>query len=266
VLYYKARWIIANKKNTPLTGSWKNACCRLNIFNSEDFTMILNDLDSATTKRRVRKVFEQYFDSTLSMDNLNKWQARKMLTRVRSALHEHRQTPQLHTSERNPTYLKMMMLEQALTDHLKTVEQPTLSESEVQQAQVVLAGQDMVDSIQKMIEDVSEMQFKELPALVDSIRNQVGTAEADSFNQAASAALSGMVQNLQGSKQQLEQAQAILTGQQMQIPGEEPGAAAAPAPEAGEEEIDLSLDANLPAEEEPAGGGEASAPLGRERR
>lgn len=227
--------------------------------------MILNDLDSATTKRRVRKVFEQYFNSSLSMDNLNKWQARKMLTKVKSALQEHRQTPQLHTSERNPAYLKMMMLEQALTDHLKSAElqAQSLSESEVQQAQVVLAGQDMVDSIQKMIEEVSEMQFKELPALVDSIRNQVGTAEADQFNQAASAALSGMVQNLQGSKQQLEQAQAILTGQQMQLPGEEPAAAAA-APAPGEEEIDLSLDANLPAEEEPEG--EEAAPLGRERR
>lgn len=227
--------------------------------------MILNDLDSATTKRRVRKVFEQYFNSNLSMDNLNKWQARKMLTKVKSALQEHRQTPQLHTSERNPAYLKMMMLEQALTDHLKSAElqAQSLSESEVQQAQVVLAGQDMVDSIQKMIEEVSEMQFKELPALVDSIRNQVGTAEADQFNQAASAALSGMVQNLQGSKQQLEQAQAILTGQQMQLPGEEPAAAAA-APAPGEEEIDLSLDANLPAEEEPEG--EETAPLGRERR
>ena len=40
-----------------------------------------------------------------------------------------------------------------------------LNESEVQQAQVVLAAQDMVDKMQGMLEDVSELQFKELPAL-----------------------------------------------------------------------------------------------------
>ena len=43
----------------------------------------------------------------------------------------------------------------------------TLKESEVQQAQVILAAQDMVDNIQSMLEDTTEMQFKELPALVD---------------------------------------------------------------------------------------------------
>jgi hypothetical protein len=46
---------------------------------------------------------------------------------------------------------------------------PYLKESEVQQAQVVLAAQDMVDKMQSMLEDTTEMQFKELPALVDSI-------------------------------------------------------------------------------------------------
>ena len=57
-----------------------------------------------------------------------------------------------------------------------------LNESEIQQAQVVLAAQDMVDKMQSMVEDVSELQFKELPALVDSIKNQVGIDQATQFN------------------------------------------------------------------------------------
>jgi hypothetical protein len=88
----------------------------------------------------------------------------------------------------------------------------TLKESEVQQAQVVLAAQDMVDKMQSMLEDTTEMQFKELPALVDSIRNQIGMDQAMQFNTDASAALAGLVQNLQGSKQQLEQALGVVTG------------------------------------------------------
>ena len=142
-------------------------------------------------------------------------------------------------------------------------------ESEVQQAQVVLAAQDMVDSMQGMLEDTTEMQFKELPALVDSIRNQIGMEQANQFNTDATGALSGLVQNLQGAKQQLEQALAVVTGQAQATPALDAamggGAAAPAAPAGGAGELDLSLDANLPAEEpaEPAG---TAGALGRARR
>ena len=88
-----------------------------------------------------------------------------------------------------------------------------LNESEVQQAQVVLAAQDMVDKMQGMLEDVSELQFKELPALVDSIKNQVGVDQASQFNADATAALTGLLQNIQGAKQQLDAALGVVTGQ-----------------------------------------------------
>jgi uncharacterized protein (DUF2164 family) len=88
----------------------------------------------------------------------------------------------------------------------------------------VLAAQDMVDKMQDMIEDSTEMQFKELPALVDSIKNQIGPDQAAQFNNDAQAALSGLVQNLQGSKQQLEQALGVVTGQgPVAMPGADTG-------------------------------------------
>jgi hypothetical protein len=137
--------------------------------------------------------------------------------------------------------------------------------SEIQQAQVVLAAQDMVDQTQKMIEQVSAMQFKDLPALVDSIRNDLGMDQAQQFNNDVTAALQGLIQGLQGSKTQLESAQGVLTGQAPVVPGQD----AAPAMPGAEisgadtgEDPDLSLDANLDidAEELPA------KSLGRERR
>jgi hypothetical protein len=140
-----------------------------------------------------------------------------------------------------------------------------LKESEVQQAQVVLASQDMVDQVQKMSEQISAMQFKDLPALVDQIKNEVGVDQAMQFNTDATAALAGLLQNLQGAKTQLEQALGVVTGQAPTVPGEElappvPGEeeigidAEIPTPD-GEEDIDAEMDANI----EPAG-------LGRERR
>lgn len=127
-----------------------------------------------------------------------------------------------------------------------------LKESEVQQAQVVLAAQDMVDKMQGMLEDVTELQFKELPALVDSIKNQVGIDQAQQFNTDATAALAGLVQNLQGAKQQLDAALGVVTGQTPQIPGVPP------------EQAGADLGADIGADIGAAVGGAPGAELGAE--
>ena len=139
--------------------------------------------------------------------------------------------------------------------------------SEVQQAQVVLASQDMVDQVQGMSEDISAMQFKDLPALVDQIKNEVGADQAAQFNTDATTALSGLLQNLQAAKQQLENALGVVTGQAPVVPGTDMTADAglggempAELPAPGEEEIDVTdVDIEEP-EQEPVAG------LGRQRR
>jgi alanyl-tRNA synthetase len=158
-----------------------------------------------------------------------------------------------------------------LQDLQKQLTQPMaesrLTESEVQQAQVVLASQDMVDQVQKMIEQVTSMQFKDLPALVDQVKNQMGPDQAVSFNQEVTGALTNLTQNLQGSKTQLEGALGVVTGQAPTIPGQD--MAAAPAAEMGAEELppppegeeEVAVDAEV---EEPAGG--SVNDLGRKRR
>jgi hypothetical protein len=75
-----------------------------------------------------------------------------------------------------------------------------------------------------------------------------------------------MIQNLQASKQQLEGALGVVTGQAPVVPGEEMGVempdtgeevpAELPAPD-GEEDLDAEMDANL---------GVPAASLGRGRR
>ncbi len=149
-----------------------------------------------------------------------------------------------------------------------------VSESEVQQAQVVLAAQDMVDRIQGMLEDISEMQFKDLPALANSIKNDMGTEQATQFQSAASAALTQLLTAVQAGKTELEGAQGVLTGQAPTVPGADAAAGALPgaepSPDLGgdlggaEGDVDLSLDANLDTEGDEEE--EMGAALGRERR
>jgi hypothetical protein len=303
--------------------------------------MKLTELATPKKSRQVSKVFESYFGTKMPVNKLTVREAQAMLKRVRGVIAEHQRSTTRHTSERNPAYLKLVMMEQALahrvaeavpptpmgpavgsTPQQQTAQQAaqviatqkdpklkaaltkaskgqtlnpeeqkmvagaalmktesqlrrayrTLKESEVQQAQVVLAAQDMVDKMQSMLEDTTEMQFKELPALVDSIRNQIGIEQATQFNADATAALQGLVQNLQGAKQQLETALGVVTGQPAPldtsmaasgIPG------AAPAPVAGAEmgaELGADIGADVGAEmgaQEPA---PAGAALGRARR
>ena len=156
--------------------------------------------------------------------------------------------------------------QKSMLETRKSLKQRLEEASEVQQAQVVLASQDMVDQVQKMSEQISAMQFKDLPALVDQIKNEVGTDQAMQFNTDATAALAGLLQNLQGAKTQLEAALGVVTGQAPVVPGADMGVdlggempAELPAP--GEEEITATdIDIEEP-EQQPA-----AATLGRGRR
>jgi hypothetical protein len=279
--------------------------------------MKLQELAVANPTKQAAKVFESYFGQGVNFGDLTSQQAGHMLKRVRGMIAEHRRTPEFHSSEQNPAYLKLVVMEQALAatatmtpqaDPVKTAAAMTLQRqqqqrqiddqikakqkelsdlqkqkgmletrrslkqrlqeaSEVQQAQVVLASQDMVDQVQKMSEQVSAMQFKDLPALVDQIKNEVGVDQAMQFNTDATAALAGLLQNLQGAKTQLEAALGVVTGQAPIVPGADMGAGLAPAgeipaelPAPGEEEIDVT-DVDI---EEPVT--EPASTLGRARR
>ena len=309
--------------------------------------MKLTELATPKKSRQVTRVFESYFGTKMPVNKLTVREAQAMLRRVRGVIAEHQRSPSRHTSERNPAYLKLVMMEQALASRIKEEQVPIpptssstnpststattpppsgsqktvdikdpkmaqalkksaagqsltpdeqkmvagqammaaesrlrrayqfLKESEVQQAQVVLAAQDMVDKMQSMLEDTTEMQFKELPALVDSIRNQIGMEQATQFNADVTGALQGLVQNLQGAKQQLETALGVVTGQpaaldtSMAASGM-PGAMPPPVPgaEMGADigaDIGADVGADIGADLE-AGAPAPKAALGRARR
>jgi len=135
-------------------------------------------------------------------------------------------------------------------------------QSELQQAQVVLASQDMVDRLQGMLEDISEMQFKDLPALVDSIRQDMGMDQATQYQAQASQALTTLLQAVQAGKTEMEAAQGAITGETMSVPGAEP------QPQIGGDMMAAApMAAPAPAEELPPEPGSVdNAALGRGRR
>jgi hypothetical protein len=309
--------------------------------------MKLQELAAPKPSKQIAKVFESYFGSRISFDRLTRNQTQLMLSKVRGVLGEHRSTTARHTSQQDPKYLQLVMMEQALSSRLseeiipgggggapnsgqqssgsapgQSTPQPTqppqqppqdpklaaalqreksgnsspedkkliasaamamaesrlrreyriLKESEIQQAQVVLAAQDLVDKMQDMVEEVSELQFKDLPALVESIKNQVGVDQAMQFNTDATGALAGLLQNLQGAKQQLEAALGVVTGtggpdmSAIANAGAAAGAMGAAGADMGAAADDMGLAGPPPGEEEEPPAAPAGAALGRARR
>ena len=86
--------------------------------------------------------------------------------------------------------------------------------SEVQVAQVVLAAQSLVDEVQKMIENASEAQFKDLPALSGQIKMEVGLDQARKFNSMVNDSLTELIEVLQDTKAKLESAVGVVTGEE----------------------------------------------------
>jgi hypothetical protein len=288
--------------------------------------MKLHELDTLKQQDKAERVLETRLGQTVSFSNLSLRESRHMLLRVRGLINEHRSSAASHSSERDPAYLKLLMLESGLKGRLKEVApiapgQPgaagavpvdtkdpkvqaamkksqagqtlnpeeqklvgavaassmqkeslrgrrRLGESEIQQAQVVLAAQDMVDQIQKMLEQISAMQFKDLPALTDSIKNDMGPDQATAYQSATAAALTQLLQSVQQGKTALEGAQGTLTGQAPVVPGEEPAGDMGMPPEGGDE-LNPDADMGMPPDE----GGDAATDelgnavsLGRDRR
>ena len=93
-----------------------------------------------------------------------------------------------------------------------------IKEDEVSQAQVVLAAQDMVDRVQKMVEDMIDLQYKDVPALADTMKGELGTDQATQFKDAMSTALSTLSDTLTATKEQMDAAVAIVTGEEIASP------------------------------------------------
>ncbi len=167
-----------------------------------------------------KQALKEQFNQTFSVDKLGPFETKRMLNKVRGLINETKSNKSGVGTEKNSAYLKLIFMEQALTHHygeLKAMpmynQRIVVENEEVEKSQVVLAAQEMVDAMQKMIEQVSDMLVKELPAVVDGVNSEFGTSEGEQFNSQVSEALSALQQSLTQSKTGLQGALGSITGQ-----------------------------------------------------
>lgn len=237
--------------------------------------MKLNEFDKTNTAVQALKA---NFDYSFDVSKLNRSQASAMLSKVNSLIKEAKTRSDFYKTQNESSFMKLLFVSQALREHFDSIKTAKIvvENQEVEKSQVILAAQDMIDSLQKMIEEVNDMLVKELPALTDSIQSEIGVNESSAFNQAASEALTSLNQSLSQSKQTLQGAMNGMTGQgDMSALGAPPSGGeemavtdiATQATPGGEETVDTEMSAEMPAEmpaEEPEAAPQGG--VGREKR
>jgi hypothetical protein len=231
--------------------------------------MKLTDFDKNPIENAT-KALKEHYNVPFNVRKMSYAQARDMLTRVRGLMSETKKSTDFYESQQNSSYLKLVFMEQALSKHFAEISlrkpRIVVENEEVEKSQVVLAAQDLVDQVQKMVEEVSDMLVKELPALTDSVQSEIGVNESETFNQQVSEALTSLQAALTQSQATLKTALNGITGQGGaeafdaggdmggDMAGGEMGAdigVEEPLPGGGEEEMNVDLETP---EEEPLGG------------
>jgi hypothetical protein len=197
----------------------------------------------------VQKALKENYNVSLDFKKLPLQTSQSMLTKVRNLIKESKESRDFYSKQTSPTYMKLVFMEQALSHHISNIASRrtriVLENEEVEKSQVVLAAQDMVDSVQKMIEEVSDMLVKELPALTDSIQSEIGVNESEQFNSQTAEALTSLQAALTTSQSTLKAALGSITGQgnmeEFQPDMSEPAPDMPPANDMGDEEMDIDI-------------------------
>lgn len=235
--------------------------------------MKLKDLGYKPTTKQMNKVMESRFGFQVDYDNMTFKKAYTLAKGLTEGLEQVKRTHGAHKAEKNAKYMEMMMVRESLHRWMVENKQHLIIESEMAKSEAILAAKSMVDEIQDMLEKISKMQNEQMPALLDTIRDQISTEKADGFKNAVSPILQDLAQTLQQGRESADTAARVLAGEQESgmdmgmgggMPGGDmgamgggmPGAEAMPGEPAPEGDAFGATDA--------AAGGEAE--LGREKR
>lgn len=262
--------------------------------------MELRSLSHKLTSTDYFKLYESQFGSSINVSNIDFNDGKQMLSKLRQDIKEFKGSVKFHKSENNPTYLRMMMLEQALSSKVSELKESAgtfgasnktkedkmnivpgksdeysnalkksasgedvttecaklrkagvkeglvkvlesqdtaikfmkkivenkrshkraIMEGDVENAQVVLAAQDIVDRVQKIIEDMVDIQYKDIPSLADGVKAEMGVDSATQFSDTMTTALQTLADQLKDAKSQMENAVGIVTGDEIGMPAD----------------------------------------------
>lgn len=180
--------------------------------------MRLTEMGVKPTAKKINKVMESRFGVEIDYDNLTFPKAYVLAQSLTETLDKIKSSHNVHIAEKNPKYMELLMVREGLHRWMVENKQQLVMESEMGKSQAILAAKDMVDSIQDMLEEVSKMQNEQMPALLDTIRDQIGMEQAEQFKTSVGALLANMVADLSTARETADQAARALAGEQVAQP------------------------------------------------
>jgi len=153
------------------------------------------------------------FGYTIDYSRLNYGKALHLSNTISENINRIRRSYGAHTAETNSKYMELLMVREGLNKWI--VENRKLMEGEMGKSEAILAAKDMVDSIQDMLEKLSKMQVEQMPALIDTIRDQIGNEQADAFKTSVGQLLTGMLDSMTQAREQADNAARQLAGEQL---------------------------------------------------
>jgi hypothetical protein len=233
--------------------------------------MKLSEMRTKPTATKLNKVMESRFGYSLDFNKMTFKKAYRIASGLSESLGKIKRTHGALAVEQNPAYLEMMMVRESIHRWMQENRQQYITESELAKSEAILAAKDMVDSIQDMLEKISKMQSEQMPALLDTIRDQIGTQQAETFKTSMTPLLTELTTQLSTARETADTASRGLAGEQVAQPMDMAmGAAPAPGMPGEAPPADMGSDLDIePAGDEfaatdAAAGGEEV--LGRERR
>ena len=233
--------------------------------------MYLNDLNSASHNvDKINSILANTFGHTVDISEMSTDSLERMLTATDAKITQIKESNSTYWE--NPQYNKLHLISHSLRTYINevaptrsagTVKTKVKEAADLEQAEVLLAAREMVDKVQKMVEDLAEMQVQELMPIVDAMKEQIGFEVAEAYNSAAEAALGAFLDQAKAAKEAMENATLAASGEQV--------AAAAPTDMGMEPEMDMGdepmgdmdMDMGDDFEADPAAAGEEN-PVGRE--
>lgn len=221
--------------------------------------MYLNDLNSSQHNvDKLNKILANTFKHDVDLSEMSTDSLNRMLNTTNAKMMAIKESDLKYWE--NAQYNKLGLIAHQLKTYITEIaptrtdgkkmktKESTVMEADLDQAEVLLAAQELVDELQGMVEDVAEMQVQKLMPIVDAMKEQVGFEVAEAYNTAADGALGQLLDAMKTAKGAVENATLAARGEPVDMPAPTDMGAPAEAP----------MDADMEAPDE-FGGDEAEA-------
>ena len=235
--------------------------------------MYLNDLTSAQHNvDKLNKILADTFNHEVDLSEMTTDSLGRMLVATENKMMAIKESDLKYWE--NPQYNKLGLIQHQLKTYINEVaptrtdgkkmkakSESVVMEDDLEQAEVMLAAQELVDELQKMVEDIAEMQVQKLMPIVDAMKEQVGFEQAEAYNNAVDSALGGLLDQSKSAKDAVENATLSARGEAPAQPAPTDMAMDAPADPEADMAVDTDMGDDFDADDAAAGD---ENPIGRE--